>query len=155
MSEMGARSDDRRQVEVCARKIALTAYHLFLVVTSAAGHRLYFRGGPQGGWPRYGRIVTRHGPYVEGTIDWDPDAVSVTVAQGAGVAGVPECFRVALDRIDRAGIPYNPLGPNSNTVARALLEHCGLPAAQPVGIAPGFDREALEQLLRGMQHGAT
>jgi hypothetical protein len=86
---------------------------------------------------------TDPGPYVEGTLDWDPETIAVTLAAGDIAAGLDARFQTTLERIENLRIPYNLLGPNSNTVVRTLLETSGLPVAQPVALAPGFDHPSL------------
>ncbi len=43
-----------------------------------------------------------------------------------------------LSRIDGTATPYNPTGPNSNSVVRTSLRGCGLTESKPVWIAPGW-----------------
>jgi hypothetical protein len=118
-------------------------YHLYIVYTDPLGRAYFYRGGPESDRPPFGFITTDHGPYVEGTIDWATDAITVTLAEGNAAEGLDICFRTELDRIRTLRVPYNLWGPNSNTVARTLLERCGLPVAQPVALAPGFDDTSL------------
>jgi hypothetical protein len=115
-------------------------WHLFVVATDTAGTESFYRGGPggPGAPPPYGSILTTHGPYLPGTVDWEPGAPSVTVASGAAACGKGSCFVSELSRIDGTATPYAPLGPNSNTVARSLLSTCGVPERKPVILAPGW-----------------
>ncbi|NJO00902.1 MAG: DUF4157 domain-containing protein [Bacteroidia bacterium] len=127
---------------------SLPIYHLFIVYTDETNTESYFRGGPGGSCPgvaagSYGTIMTTHGAYVPGTVDWDPRAPSVTVASGAAACGKDRCFTTELARIDATCTPYAPTGPNSNTVVGTLLTNCGLPKRKPVTIAPGFNHRPL------------
>jgi hypothetical protein len=117
---------------------SLPIYHLFIVYTDSQGNQFYFRGGPGGpGAPPYGTIIGAVGPYVTGTVDFDPNAPSKTLATGVSDS-VMNCFHNELVRITNEHVPYQPTGPNSNTVAHTLLDHCGIPADKPVLIAPGW-----------------
>jgi hypothetical protein len=122
-------------VDVRSKPVAGVAQHLFVIY--AAGRReLYFRGGPRDD----GSIVTNHGVYKAGTVDYDPRARSVTVRTGVAACGLDRCFAREAARINGLHIPYKILGPNSNSVARTLLDKCGVPAKKPVGAAPGWNR---------------
>jgi len=143
------------------------ANHAF-VVTSDRDSTSYFRGGPSartagsnsgssnsgtsgsdasqssqgnrnvGVW---GTIVTEHGAYGPRTIDW------TTAPSGQqDVARVPgNCDQIdrtmgaAADDIARANISYGPLGPNSNSTAREILERAGFPNVQPVVTVPSWN----------------
>jgi hypothetical protein len=118
-------------------------WHLFIVYTDSIGTDFFFRGGPRGSCVGaapggYGTIQSASGPYVPGTVDWDPGAPSVTILSGSSTCGKDTCFSSELSRIDSLCVPYNPTGPNSNTVARTLLSRCGIPQSKPVLIAPGW-----------------
>jgi hypothetical protein len=132
------------QVDVRATKISalggLPVYHLFVIYKNAAGLEYYYRGGPggAGGPGGYGNIVTSHGRYRPGTVDWAPGAPSVTAMSGPGACGKDVSFVRELSRIDGAAIPYKPTGPNSNSVARTILANSGVPEVKPVFIAPGW-----------------
>lgn len=118
-------------------------WHLFIVYADSTGTEFYYRGGPGGSCPgvdpgSYGTIITNNGPYVPGTVDWDPSAPSVTVMSGPAACGKDTCFASELRRIDGTCTPYAPTGPNSNTVASTLLSNCSVPRNKPVMIAPGW-----------------
>jgi hypothetical protein len=118
-------------------------YHLYIVYTDPLGEPHFFRRGPERDRPPFGFITTEFGRYLEGTIDWATDAIAVTLAEGSAAVGLDVCFRTELERIQSLRVAYNLRGPNSNTVVRTLLERCGLPVAQPVAVAPGFDDASL------------
>lgn len=132
------------QIDVRATKITglrgLPVYHLFVVYTDEHATPYYFRGGPEraGGAAGFGRIVTQHGRYQPGTVDWAPGAPSERVMEGPAAIGKDATFRSDLARIDGASIPYQPTGPNSNSVARTILSTAGVPQAKPVWVAPGW-----------------
>ena len=121
---------------------AFPIWHTFVVHADETGRESFFRGGPGGSCPgvagTYGTIKTDSGDYTPGTIDWDPDAPSETVATGAAACGKKSCLAGEMPRIDATCTPYKPLGPNSNTVAKTILSNCGLPQRKPVLIAPGW-----------------
>lgn len=98
------------------------------------------RGGPDRANGPWGPIVTDHGAYRRGTIDWTTAPVAAT-----RVANLPgNCDRIEgrlaahADAIEAAGIPYNPLGANSNATAREMLERSGINAGSPAVRAPGW-----------------
>ena len=115
-------------------------WHLFIIYTDSSGTEYYYRGGPggPGGDPQYGSIKGNFGPYTAGPVDWDPGAPSITVLSGSTANGKYTCFESELVRIDGLGVAYRPLGPNSNTVAKTLLENCGISPQKPVSVAPGW-----------------
>jgi hypothetical protein len=117
-------------------------WHLFLVYTDAGGVQTGYRGGPGGpGAPAgstYGTIRSTVGTYDSSFIDY-PSLNTVTVATGPAASGKDSTFASELSRIDGTATPYNPTGPNSNTVASTLLHKAGLPHNKPVFIAPGFN----------------
>lgn len=113
-------------------------WHLFIVYTDAAGVEFFFRGGPQrDSISNFGSITVREGPYVLGTIDWNPHVRTRRVAMGLDICGKDADLRAELGRIAALRKPYKVEGPNSNTVARTLLSKCGLPLLKPPGAAPG------------------
>jgi hypothetical protein len=135
------------QVEVLATPVGGTAgafKHLFIVHTSDSGIKTAYRAGP-GVCPKGPRtdgapsIMEDHGPYDERFIDWDPGAPSVAALRGQPAKDKDSCLLQHLREIDAACIAYSPLGPNSNTVARALLERCGIPQIRPDVNAPGWE----------------
>lgn len=122
------------------------AFHLFLVWTGPDGKEIFFRGGP--GNPNLGpldedsmnfkAIYCNWGPYIPGSIDWNPNAKSVTAAVGYG----PETYQklvTVCQSINFMGIGYRPLGPNSNTVAMTLLAKLGIAPKKPDAYTPGWD----------------
>ncbi|MFC0600974.1 hypothetical protein [Streptomyces palmae] len=132
------------QIDVRATKIrglaGLPIYHLFVIYKDPSGSPYFFRGGPsgRGGPGGYGSIKCDHGAYTPGTVDWEPGAPSTTVMSGPAACGKDTSFIRELSRIDAASIPYQPTGPNSNSVARTILNKTGVPEDKPVMIAPGW-----------------
>jgi hypothetical protein len=136
-----------------ARLIGGLAYHLF-VIYRGQGRYEYFRGGPgagAGGSSRASssssgssssgrRIVTEYGPYKPGTIDYDPEAYSVTVLLGRQACGKNRCFAAEARRIEKLRRVYKSSGPNSNSVARTLLARCHVPVDKPRVNTPGFEQ---------------
>ena len=127
---------------------ALPFFHLFIVYTDQNGRESFFRSGPGGRCATtpaggYGALQSQHAPYVRGTIDWEPSAPSTTVLRGAQACGKDACFTTELQRIDANCVTYEPLGNNSNTVARTLLSKCGVPQNKPVPITPGWGQPDL------------
>jgi len=90
----------------------------------------------------FGNIDTEYGPYVPGTIDWNPNADSVVVARGEDLSGVYEQLKDQMDKIEDADIRYSPLGPNSNSTVATALDNVGIEPQLPAGVnAPGFSME--------------
>jgi len=119
-------------------------WHLFIVTTNEAGQQRFYRGGPGGpGKGPYGTIKSTHGPYVPGTVDWNPSAPSKTVSKGNDAKNKDSVLTSELQRIDGLGVNYEPLGPNSNTVASTLLRKCDIPRLKPVWLAPGWNKPDL------------
>ncbi|WP_221269337.1 DUF4157 domain-containing protein [Mucilaginibacter sp. X5P1] len=130
------------RVDVRATKIpalhGIPIYHLFVILhNKGTGEESYYRGGPAGSGP-FGNIVTMHGRYLPGTIDWEPSAPSVTAQDPVDCTTTDACLVRELARIDGTATPYAPTGPNSNTVARTILHNCGIPEVKPVWVAPGW-----------------
>jgi hypothetical protein len=50
------------------------------------------------------------------TVDWDPNAQSVTVLQGKAAETKEKCFDNLVSNMDSAHHDYEVEGPNSNTV---------------------------------------
>jgi hypothetical protein len=134
-----------------ARLLGGVAYHLFIIYREQ-GRDQYFRGGPSNGGSSGAsrsssnsssnsgrRIVTDYGPYKPGTVDYDPNAYSVTVLKGAAACGKDRCLAAQARRIEKLHRLYASLGPNSNSVARTLLAKCHLPVDKPHINTPGFD----------------
>ncbi len=131
------------RVDVRATKISglggLPVYHLFVILhNKTSGAETYYRGGPGSRGASYGNIITKNGSYVAGTIDWEPSAPSVTVQDPVDCATTDACFVRELRRIDGTATPYAPTGPNSNTVARTILNKCSINEDKPVWVAPGW-----------------
>jgi hypothetical protein len=122
------------------------AHHLFVVWVGPDGREMFLRGGP--GNDKLGpldedsmgfkAITCTWGPYLPGTVDWNPAARSVTAAVGYA----PESYEKMVNAcrtITFMGIGYRLLGPNSNTVARTLLAVLGIPPKKPDVLTPGWD----------------
>jgi len=154
------------RIDVRSSSVAIgLAKHLFVIYSD--GSESYYRGGPSKGGGSsassgsssgssgsgsssgssgssgsgpgaFGYITTDHGAYVPGTVDYDTGAPSKTVMTGSGACGKDSCFVSQLDRIENRRVTYEALGPNSNSVARTLLDKCGVPANKPGGWAPGW-----------------
>ena len=122
------------------------AHHLFVVWQGEDGKEMFLRGGP--GNPKLGPLVEDSmgfkaihclcGPYVPGSIDWNPAAKSVTVATGYRQESYQKMV-TACQTITFMGIGYRATGPNSNTVARTLLAVLNIPPKKPDVLTPGWD----------------
>jgi hypothetical protein len=88
----------------------------------------------------YGDIVTEYGKYEPGTIDWEPGAKSVTIANSTEACAKDTALIAQMDAITASHTRYNPLGPNSNSTVYTALSNVGLTPAVPDGVrAPGKD----------------
>ncbi len=126
------------------------AHHLFIVWTGEDGKELFLRGGP--GNPKlgpvdqdsmgFGAIQCTWGPYVPGSIDYNPGAKSVRVGVGYRKESYDRMVRVC-QTINFMGIGYRATGPNSNSVARTLLTVLGIPPKKPEVLTPGWDHPPL------------
>lgn len=130
----------RGTIDVRAGEIAIpnvSFFHLFIVFTDSTGAAYALRGGPD----RDDTIFTQCGRYEEGFTDYDERAPSVRVYEGEDACRKARLMKEHLDEINGWNIPYNPNGPNSNSVVASLLRHAGLSAQKPNVAAPGFDME--------------
>ena len=146
------------KVEVRFFKLGLGWYHAYVVTTDPNGSQTYFRGGPSGAGPSggspgqlsgatsgsdsWGPIITNTGPYVPGTVDYQTGhPPSVTVHDdNEPCTCIDEKFAKSLKDIEAAKIPYNPFGPNSNSVARGVIQGGGFPAPTPPVWVPGWNK---------------
>ena len=100
-------------------------------------------GGAGANTGPFGAIDTVSGTYGPGTIDWNPGSPpTTTVAVEAGTCDSVEAqLSRALNEIEAANIPYNPLSTNSNATAREALERVGYPNVDPAAWAPGWNTQ--------------
>jgi Domain of unknown function DUF11 len=114
-------------------------YHTFILYTAADGTQTGFRGGPAHGGPDYGDILVESAPYNSNFIDYTPGAPAATDLLGPGACGTDASFQATVTQINAAHIKYEPLGPNSNSVAFTMLANAKLPEDKPAfTIAPGW-----------------
>jgi hypothetical protein len=142
--------------------------HAFIVTTDNSSVD-YFRGGPQANQtgvnsptsgsgsaangtnrpafdPRfgiYGPIITEHGPYREGTVDWttNPSGSQVVDRIPGNCNRIEGEFRRHMNDIEAARINYMPLNQNSNSTVRETLERAGYPNVSPVVSAPAWNTQ--------------
>jgi hypothetical protein len=113
--------------------------HLFIVYTSSDGKQWYFRGGPD----QNNFTVANMGPYVPGTVDWDPSAPSKTVLKGEAAGSKADALEEATSVIDGMKVPYRAggmfeEGENCNATAWTILTRAGVPTGKPFGRHPGW-----------------
>jgi len=136
-AEFGAPSNDRKR-RICS---AGAPRGMFGCIRGSCGP---FFGSPDEGIQR----DSDGGPLEERT---------TRICCPASTAWVPvdECIANAMRQVERCCILYNPFGPNSNTVLRAVLESC-LPSGCRIGVpnhrfgAPAIGWEA-EEALRSVR----
>jgi len=132
----------------------ITAYHLFLIYTDKHGSEFICQGFPFD--PATGQIppdsILFTDPpglltlghcidYLPGNRDYIPDAPSITVASGTLAHKAYNCFVEKTDWFNTAGVPYHLItGPNSNSYAFTMLDHCNVPTLKPSAavITPGW-----------------
>ena len=98
-------------------------------------------GGSTGLW---GQLNTEHGPYRPGTFDWTTDTLpSTVVVDDPNLPSQPilDKLNALTNNVQNNTIPYNPLGPNSNSFSHQLPQDLGYPRPTPPEdvIAPGHD----------------
>lgn len=143
------------------------ANHGFVLTTDADSQN-YFRGGPEarenglnsggsnsgssgsngtrssGGDPQagvYGNIATEYGAYRRNTVDWttSPTGQQNVAVRPGNCDAIERSMISTADAIEASRTSYGPLGPNSNTTAREILDRAGFPGVQPVVTAPGWN----------------
>lgn len=124
--------------------------HAF-IVTSDSNSTTYFRGGPEGGSGGnspsenrpFGKIVTESGSYTPGTIDWTTSLTGRQIVDNLpyNCDNIERLLGRAITDIERAGLPYDPVIRNSNSVAREALERSGYSSVRPVVVAPAWNTQ--------------
>jgi RHS repeat-associated protein len=131
----------------CKKISRLPASHCYLVCTSPDGTSRGCGGHPSRQWPvdpegaypgeqgPWGPIRTVCGPtnkIPEARFPDDPNdplggerTTPVVPPEGTSTSSVCDCITAAMGQIDSCRVTYDPvLGPNSNTVAHAVLRRC-------------------------------
>jgi hypothetical protein len=139
------------------------ATHAFIVTTDSDSVNFY-RGGPQanntglnspsgsggsntapfdGRFGIYGPIVTEHGVYRPGSVDWttQPNGTQVVDRISGNCNRIEAQFERHLADIQAARINYMPLHQNSNSTVRETLERAGYPDISPVSSAPAWNTQ--------------
>ncbi len=99
-----------------------------------------------------------YGDYKPGTIDWAMGAPSVIVFEDLSLSGFDET-KIVLDAfkaangIERAGINYSPLGPNSNSAAYQVIDEMGYGRPSPPVSAPGWQIDIFQEPRRSDDRG--
>jgi len=143
----GPRIDVRSSYSGSQRDKVRSRIHLFIVYTASNGEQWYLRGGPgEAGEDGLadGYTTADIGRYAPGSLDWDPDASSVTVMTGQAAAGKFDAMVEAAHACDDANVPYQMVtrrvkleGENCNATAYTILTRAGVPAKRPSGVHPG------------------
>lgn len=100
------------------------------------------RGGTAKSAGPWGPIVTKHGAYGPGTIDWtaSPTATKTVAVRPGSCDATERNLTRHLGEIDDVQIPYNPLSTNSNATAHTILERSGIHAGVKTPVwAPGWN----------------
>jgi len=123
-------------------------YHAFIVTTGRNGAQKYYRAGPSraGVFGNWGGISPRYGDYMPGTPDWTTKNVPSTLVidNEEPCACYQGVLKSAMDDIEKENIPYNPLGPNSNTTASYGLQRLGVGNMSPHVLVPGWGMPLLQ-----------
>jgi RHS repeat-associated protein len=100
------------------------------------------RGGPGRIVGPFGRIEAECALYDRFNIDWEPQGSRASLVllddPREPFAPIDYELRRMINRINQAREPYNPLGPNSNSAVREMLEAIRLPLDIPPVKAPGW-----------------
>jgi hypothetical protein len=117
----------------------LPAYHAYIVTIDPNGQMMGFRGGPG----ENGNIATTYGPYDKYFPDFEPGnpgggKCQKVLDDNKPCTGINYLLETALDKIETANIPYNFLGPNSNSAIPYALGYAGLPIPTPPVFTPGW-----------------
>jgi RHS repeat-associated protein len=97
-------------------------------------------GGPGQNTGPWGPLTTTAGPYTPDSVDYDPgNPPSVPVLSNDAPCGPYNSqLNQALNQIQNANIPYNPLSTNSNATVSNALQQAGLPVPTPPVRVPGW-----------------
>jgi RHS repeat-associated protein len=95
-------------------------------------------GGNTGPW---GPLSAVSGPYVPGTVDWDPgNPPTMTVLDnGLPCSIYNQPLANSVSAVNSANIPYNPFSTNSNAFVNNALTWSGITHGQPPVWAPGWN----------------
>lgn len=96
----------------------------------------------------YGNIQTEYGLYADGTPDWVDGlkVPTVVVAKGADLSQVYEALKIEIDLIEAAGIRYNPITQNSNSVVTTALKNVGIEPQLPLDVwAPASETYLIDE----------
>ena len=133
-----------------------TFYHKYILYTDSNGNQYYARGGPSknpignpfgnltnaqvgpgnlSGDSPFGNIVTEHGSYDMGTVDFDKvgNDPKEIVKTGQDLKNDWKNITDAFDNIASEKWPYRPVSQNSNTTVDEALDRAGLPSPHQSG----------------------
>ncbi|MDZ7588200.1 MAG: hypothetical protein U5J78_03225 [Parasphingorhabdus sp.] len=155
-------------IEVRYKPVVGPTNHAFIVTTDGDSQN-YFRGGPasnanglnspsassRGRTPDgerqpfdaqfgiYGPIVTESGAYVDPSVDWttNPSGQQIVATTAGNCDAIERQFANAANDIEASRTNYQPLGPNSNSTVREILERSGYDDVNPVVWSPGWNTQ--------------
>jgi hypothetical protein len=132
-------------------------FHHAYIVTSDRRSATHFRAGPAHPGPvaerlwallrpgsearQWGPLRAEHGPYVPGSVDYDPgNPPSMTLLQDGAPCGIYNLRLTGAEiALNSAEIPYQPLTTNSNAFVPFALSWIELTPGEPPVPAPGWD----------------
>jgi RHS repeat-associated protein len=122
----------------------LPAKHAYIITVDPSGWTMGFRAGPD---PDSPNIKGTAGAYDKYFPDFEPDAArdpengkcNKVLDDDKPCTKINFLLMTALSNIDAGKIPYNWVGPNSNSVVPYALGFAGLPVPTPPSGAVGWD----------------
>ncbi len=163
--------EERCSVRVCFWNMGRGFYHAYIVTSDRRG-ATHFRAGPAHPGPaverlwallrpagsearQWGPLRAEHGPYVPGSVDYDPgDPPSMTLLEDGAPCGIYNLRLTGAEiALNSAEIPYQPLTTNSNAFVPFALGWIDLTPGVPPVQAPGWD--TVLQALPAGPRGAT
>jgi len=118
-------------------------WHAYVVTIDPSGQMMGIRAGPG---ENTGNITTPYGPYDKDFPDFEPDVArnpekgkcNKVLDDNKPCTRINYLLQTAFDNVESANIPYNSLGPNSNSVVPYALGFAGLPVPTPPVFVPGW-----------------
>jgi hypothetical protein len=125
-------TSERNTIQLLAKNVDETvgvAKHLYYVYTDNNGKQTYLSGYPDFSTSRptapFGNVIGKTGEYKPDSPDYKPSIKLVTYRSSTNnpqeVAANFKLLQAEVQKIQDAKVPYNPKGPNSNSVAMQAL----------------------------------
>jgi hypothetical protein len=159
-------TSERNTIQLLAKDVKETvgvAKHLYYVYTDNNGKQTYLSGYPDFSTSRptapFGNIIGKTGEYKPDSPDYQPSVKLVTYRSSTNnpqeVATNFKLLQAEVKKIQDAKVPYNPKGPNSNSVAMQALSRISQVSDIRTPNIGGIIATNGELLLPGMFTAAT